>query len=129
VTTPERATEVPYSHPAYGRFQVAESMLFYLGVQALIGRAKVHNTTPGGFAEELGRSPDSTIGDAWRRGFVSAAADSALGGAETGFKSAYIWSLLGDWTLRLTYDRVANLPESVEEQGYAAASAWVIANT
>jgi hypothetical protein len=42
-TTPDNADTTPYTDPAFGRWQNAESILFYAGCLALLGRSKIFN--------------------------------------------------------------------------------------
>ena len=95
--SPPGAKKLPYDHPAYGRRQGAESLLFFANGLALVGRAKVFYDEPRGFSEALGQG--RTFGDAWARYFeIESAAPT---GGDIGRKRAYFWSVLGDWTLRL----------------------------
>lgn len=94
-------SERPYDAPEYGRFAHAESILFFTGCLAIVGRAKVFYDEPRGFAEALGEG--KTFGAAWQRYFAieSEAKDWREVGDDIGRKRAYFWSLVGDWTLRL----------------------------
>jgi hypothetical protein len=91
----------PYDDPRYGRFAHAESLLFFTGCLAIVGRAKVFYDEPRGLAAALGEG--NTFGDAWRRYFAieSEAKDWNEVGGDIGRKRAYFWSIAGDWTLRL----------------------------
>jgi hypothetical protein len=99
--SPAGAKWLPYDHPAYGRRQGAESLLFFAKGLALVGRAKVFYDEPRGFSEALGEG--RTFGDAWARYFEieSAPASRRAAVGDIGRKRAYFWSVLGDWTLRL----------------------------
>lgn len=91
----------PYDDPAYGKFAHAESILFFTGCLAMVGRAKVFYDEPRGFCAALGEG--QTFGAAWQRYFAieSAAKDWREVGEDIGRKRAYFWSIVGDWTLRL----------------------------
>ena len=91
----------PYDDPEYGKFAHAESILFFTGCLAIVGRAKVFYDEPRGFCEALGEG--KTFGEAWQRYFAieSAAKDWREVGEDIGRKRSYFWSIVGDWTLRL----------------------------
>lgn len=91
----------PYDDPEYGRFAHAESILFFTGCLAMVGRAKVFYDEPRGFCEALGEG--KTFGEAWQRYFAieSASKDWREVGDDIGRKRSYFWSMVGDWTLRL----------------------------
>ncbi len=91
----------PYDDPAYGRRAHAESILFFTGCLAIVGRAKVFYDEPRGCCVAL--AAGGTFGDAWRRYFEleSSAASWHDVGGDIGRKRAYFWSVVGDWTLRL----------------------------
>lgn len=99
--SPPGARRLPYDHPAYGRRQGAEALLFFGSGLALVGRAKVFYDEPRGFARALGEG--ETFGAAWARYFEleSRAESWERVGGDIGRKRAYFWSVLGDWTLRL----------------------------
>ncbi len=103
--SPPRAQDRPYNHPEYSLRQGAESILFYARGLALVGRSKVFYDEPRGFCEALaeGRS----FGEAWARYFEieGAAAGWDEVGGDIGRKRAYFWSVLGDWTVRLSPPR------------------------
>jgi hypothetical protein len=100
--SPPGAKNRPYDHPSYGVRQGAEALLFYGRGLALVGRAKVFYDEPRGFAEAL--AVGDTFGAAWRRYFELESAAESWGqvGGDIGRKRAYFWSVLGDWTLRLS---------------------------
>jgi len=100
--SPPGAKTLPYDHPGYGVRQGAEALLFYGRGLALVGRAKVFYDEPRGFAEAL--AAGETFGAAWRRYFEIESAAESWGqvGGDIGRKRAYFWSVLGDWTLRLS---------------------------
>jgi len=103
--SPPGALKLAYDDPRYGVRQGAESLLFFGGGLALLGRSKVFYDTPRGFAGVL--ADGGTMGDAWIHYFdVESRAErwSDVGG-DIGRKRAYFWSLLGDWTLRLPVDQ------------------------
>jgi hypothetical protein len=95
--SPSGAEKLPYDHPAYGRRQGAESLLFFANGLALVGRAKVYYDEPREFSEVFGQG--RTFGDAWAH-YYEIESTSPQGG-DIGRKRAYYWSVLGDWTLRL----------------------------
>ena len=94
-------SDLPYDDPEYGKFGHAESILFFTGCVAMLGRAKVFYDEPREFAEVLGKG--GTIGDAWKRYFEleSQASNWDEVGGDIGRKRAYFWSIVGDCTLRL----------------------------
>ncbi|MBM3498419.1 MAG: hypothetical protein FJX74_07075 [Armatimonadetes bacterium] len=96
---PEGAATLPYSHPQYGYWQGAESLLFHANGLALVGRSKVFYDEPRGFFRVL--ATGGTVGEAWAEYFAieSAATDVDEVGGGIGRKRAYFWSVLGDWTL------------------------------
>jgi len=67
-----------------------------------MGRSKVFYDEPKHFAESLGAG--RTFGAAWAEYFEveSEAATWSQAGGDIGRKRAYFWSVLGDWTLRLS---------------------------
>jgi hypothetical protein len=96
--TPPGVVKFAYDHPNYGKRQGAEALLFYGNGLALVGRAKVYYDEPQGFTRELGRR--QTFGQAWARYFSH---DAQLANMHViDRKKSYYWSVLGDWTLRLT---------------------------
>ncbi|MCA8950650.1 MAG: hypothetical protein KDE27_14200, partial [Planctomycetes bacterium] len=100
--SPPGALSRAYDDPAYGRRQGAEALLFFANGLALVGRAKVFYDEPRGFAAALGAG--ATFGAAWARYFeIESEAPSwgAVGG-DIGRKRSYFWSVLGDWTLKLS---------------------------
>lgn len=103
--SPPNARKHSYDAAAYGRFQHAESILFFTPCVALLGRAKVFYDEPKGFAATL--AAGGTIGAAWQRYFEieSRAATWGAAGGDIGRKRSYFWSLIGDWTLRLQRPR------------------------
>jgi len=101
--TPAGAQGLPYGDPAYGRRQGAESLLFLANGLALVGRAKVFYDEPRGFAQALGEG--LTFGAAWARYFELESQGPSWNdvGGDIGRKRAYFWSVLGDWTLKLSH--------------------------
>jgi hypothetical protein len=100
ITSPPGARKLPYDDPAYDRRQAAESLLLFANGLALVGRAKVFNDEPRGFAEALRQG--HTFGDAWARYFeIESATPKRQTGGGIARKRAYSWTVLGDWTLRL----------------------------
>ena len=100
--SPAHARDRPYNHEDYGYWQGAESLLFYVQGLALVGRAKVFYDEPREFCQSL--AAGKTIGEAWARYYEleSLAEDVDKVGGGIGRKRSYFWSVLGDWTLRLT---------------------------
>jgi hypothetical protein len=98
---PEGAATRPYSHPKYGYWQGAESLMFYCSGIVLVGRSKVFYDEPREFLQVL--ADGGTWGDAWAHYFdvESSAEDVDEVGGGIGRKRAYFWALLGDWTARL----------------------------
>lgn len=106
-TTPDNAATAPYTDPAFGRWQNAESILFYAGCLALLGRSKIFNDDGHQFVDGLTRS-GAKLGRGWANIF---AADGLAPpeGADVGERAArckksYPWNLLGDCTLPLHPD-------------------------
>ena len=100
--SPPGAGELPFDHPSYGRRQGAEALLFFARGLALVGRAKVFYDEPRGFAEALAEG--RTFGAAWARYFEIESEAGSWGsvGGDIGRKRAYFWTVLGDWSLRLS---------------------------
>lgn len=100
--SPPGAKNLAFDHPAYGVRQGAEALLFFGNGLALVGRAKVFYDEPRGFADALRER--ATFGAAWARYFdhESRAQSWAEVGGDIGRKRAYFWSVLGDWSLKLT---------------------------
>ncbi len=103
-TAPENADTVAYTDPSFGRWQNAESILFYANCLALLGRSKVFNDDGHQFVDGLTRS-GATLGRGWHNVFA-ADAHAAPEGADVGERAArakksYPWNLLGDCTLPL----------------------------
>lgn len=99
--SPPGSVEHAYDDPQYGLRAHAESILFFTGCLAIVGRAKVFYDEPRGFCEALGAG--ATFGDAWCRYFAieGACANWDEAGGDIGRKRSYFWSIVGDWTLRL----------------------------
>ena len=100
--SPAHARDRVYNHPDYGYWQGAEALLFYVQGLALVGRAKVFYDEPKEFCKSL--AAGKTFGETWAHYFEieSLAEDAEKGGGGIGRKRSYFWSVLGDWTLRLT---------------------------
>jgi hypothetical protein len=99
--SPYGAPTLPYDHPQYGKQQGAESLLFFGSGLALLGRAKVYYDDPAGFAQTLREG--QTFGAAWAKYYeLESQGVSSRGAGEIGRKRAYFWSVLGDWTLKLS---------------------------
>jgi len=110
--SPAGAATLPYNHPLYGKRQCAQSLLMFGNGLALIGRAKVYYDEPAGFTTALRKG--ETFGNAWARYYeLESQGVSSKGAGEIGRKRAYFWSVLGDWTLKLSTaapKSVASLP-------------------
>lgn len=89
----------------YGQFQNAEGILFFLNGLAVMSRAKVSNDMPPGFGPAL---RDGTFGDAWASTYRANAMDASLRspGHVAACKRAYLWSVIGDWTLSVRRSEV-----------------------
>ena len=103
-TAPENADTAAYTDPMFGRWQNAESILFYTNCLALLGRSKVFNDDGHQFVDGL-TAAGATLGRGWHNVFA-ADANAAPEGADVGERAArckksYPWNLLGDCTLRL----------------------------
>lgn len=100
--SPPGAVKLPYDHPLYGARQGAEALLFFGQGLTLVGRAKVFYDEPRGFADALREG--HALGAAWARYFEieSQAGTWSSAGGNIGRKRAYFWSVLGDWSLKLT---------------------------
>ncbi len=98
---PEGAATRPYTHPKYGYWQGAESLMFYCNGIVLVGRSKVFYDAPRESLQVL--ADGGTWGDAWAHYFdlESSAENVDEVGGGIGRKRAYFWGLLGDWTLTM----------------------------
>lgn len=108
--SPHNAPSTPYDNPYYADMQEAEGFLFYLNALAVVARAKVFNDWPREFPDELAK-PSARFGDGLRAYFELDGNDANLGDPNQapGNKRCYPWSILGDWTLRLTYEPAPHL--------------------
>jgi hypothetical protein len=108
----------PYNDLNYGQadpdgsVQNAESMLFYANGLALMGRSKVFNDTPEGFAEAV--KSWGNFGQGWLAYFYHDADNGDLNELGKPFnadrrtrtlqrKRSYFWNVIGDFTLKLKY--------------------------
>ncbi len=99
-TAPQGGADLPYTDPAYGRWQGAEAITFHLGALALIGRSKVFYDEPSEMWETLGKG--GSMGEVWRHYYDLEAADpTAARDNGIGCKRAYFWYMTGDCTVRL----------------------------
>ena len=99
--SPFGAGTLSYEDPQYGKRPCAASLLFFGQGLALVGRAKVYYDEPAGFPQALHEG--KTFGEAWARYYeLESKGVSVRGAGEIGRKRAYFWSVLGDWTLRLS---------------------------
>lgn len=105
--------DVQHHEPGYGVFQNANSLLFYANQLAVLARVTWWNRGPFGFGAAFGKSDAASIGEGWRAVFEHVARDPVLGSQSTERKQAYIWNLVGDWTLRKHYRM--QRPETFEE--------------
>ena len=103
-TTPDNADTTPYTDPAFGRWQNAESILFYAGCLALLGRSKIFNDDGHQFVDGLTTS-GAKLGRGWANIFAADGLAPPEGedvGEQTArCKKSYPWNLLGDCTLPL----------------------------
>ena len=103
VNSPELHATKPYSDPAYGRFQNAESLMFHTGGLAVLTRAKLFYDEPRGFVEAFAARRSACFGDGLfeyaRRESLDARLNSVASFADC--KRVYPWSIIGDWSLRL----------------------------
>jgi hypothetical protein len=99
--SPNGAGGLSYDNPQYGKRNGAESLLMFGNGLALLGRAKVYYDEPAGFGKTLREG--HTFGSTWANYFTNEASGaSSRGAGDIGRKRAYFWSVLGDWTLRLS---------------------------
>lgn len=99
IMMPANYEALPYSDPACGRFQIAESLLMMGNGLALIGRGKVFYDEPREFWKSMGEG--AAFGDAWRHYYTVERADGEMAKDGIGRKRAYFWSMIGDPTLKL----------------------------
>lgn len=98
VNSPENADASPYSSQAYGSFQNAECILFYLNGVAVVSRAKVFYDGPRDFIKGL-TSQRGNVGKGWEAYYRAECNDAELAKDPADCKRSYTWSILGDWTL------------------------------
>jgi hypothetical protein len=91
----------PYTTSGYGRWNNAESILFYTNCAAIFSRAKIFNDSPNGFTDGYRLSDRANLGSCWKSYFNAQANDGGLSTYNIQRKRAYFWSLNGDWTLRI----------------------------
>ncbi len=91
----------PYTTSNYGRWNNAESILFYTNCTAIFSRAKTFNDSPNGFTDGYRLSDRANLGSCWKSYFNAQANDGGLSTYNIQRKRAYFWSLNGDWTLRI----------------------------
>jgi hypothetical protein len=103
-TTPDTADTATYTDPAFGRWQNAESILFYAGCLALLGRSKIFNDDGHQFVDGL-TTRGAKLGRGWANIFAAdglASPEGAdIGEQAARCKKSYPWNLLGDCTLPL----------------------------
>ena len=103
--SPQNAAKHPYNSPNYGGHgQIAESLMYYGNGLALIGRAKVYFDIPRGFDNAFGID-HGNFGDILKTYFEVEANDKGLANSVASRNRTYFWSILGDWTLRLNYEK------------------------
>lgn len=97
-----------FQDAGYAFTQNAELLLFYTQGLAVMSRAKVYNDRPDAFSEALAKGTARNFGDAMRVYFDAEASrelyrnlDQRLYAAPD-LKRAYAWSVIGDWTLRVS---------------------------
>ena len=100
--SPPNSRHQSFTAPSYGAMQGAEALLLMGNGLALVGRAKVFYDEPKGFAETL--RDGGTVGAAWAKYYdvESNAPTWDQAGGDIGRKRSYFWSVLGDWTIRLS---------------------------
>jgi hypothetical protein len=104
VLTPEKYN-FSYNATAYGREQVAESLLFYCGGLAIFARAKTFNDLPSIVGMIILNR--RRFGEIWSEYFNSVKQDGSLYCSSKGIrrKKPYFWGLIGDWTLKFAYNK------------------------
>lgn len=102
VNTAVNALTDPYVSSRYATFQLGEAILFFLNGLGLIARAFGFYDFPRDVGTTLKRD-DARFGDCWRSYFEIEAADRNCRDR----KKAYMWSVLGDWTLKKNADAEA----------------------
>ena len=103
--SPVNAASLPYNSPNYGgNGQIAECLMYYGNGLALIGRAKVYFDIPKGFDKAFG-SDHGCFGDILKTYFEIEANDKGLANSVASRNRTYFWSILGDWTLKLKYEK------------------------
>lgn len=109
VNSPHKFKEMGYSHPIYSTIigeQNAESILFFTKGLAIASRAKVFNDWPNGFTKELGTSTSKRFGEGLIAYHNKESQNSNLLEDQAQSKRPYTWSIQGDATLRLRYEKV-----------------------
>jgi hypothetical protein len=103
VNSPHAHANTPYSNPAYGRLQNAESLLFHTGGLAVMTRAKLFYDEPRGFVQAFAARRSACFGDGLFEYARRESTDAGLNGFRkfADCKRVYAWSILGDWSLRL----------------------------
>jgi hypothetical protein len=103
VNTPPGAARHAYHDPAYAdHTQIAECFMYYGNGLALLGRSKVFYDIPLGFEDSF-TTEKGVFGDVLRGYFDIESQNARLGKSVASRNRTYFWSILGDWTLRLSY--------------------------
>ena len=105
VFSPSNAERQPYTSASYAERQEGEAWLFYMNAVTVTCRSKEFYDDPSEFGDALAE-PDARLGDAWVR-YFDVLADDASGAIfenTTRAKMSYWWGILGDWTLRLSFN-------------------------
>ena len=114
--SPQNAAKLPYNSPNYGGHgQIAESLMYYGNGLALIGRAKVYFDIPRGFDNAFGID-HGNFGDILKTYFEIEANDKGLANSVASRNRTYFWSILGDWTLRLNYEKAVETSIEYNDQ-------------
>jgi hypothetical protein len=105
--SPANWGKVPYNHKIYGNFQNIEGILFCCKGLAVVARAKIFWDFPEGFSARFGLTSTSRFGDGLSGYYDKESQDTNLGTFKEAIqnKKAYLWSIIGDWTLRLRYSK------------------------
>ena len=123
-TSPLHASDAAYHDPRYGgSTQIAESLMFFGQGLALIGRAKVFYDRPSHPERYFDRT-HGRFGNILSGYYQEELASQKMGQDVAGRNRVYFWSILGDWTLRLSYPshQISTVPENNTPTTASAAS-------